>query len=54
MGEQHVEFAVSRGRVICTHDADLVRLHQAGVPQTGIVNSARGAGQSARFCVISA
>jgi len=34
--ESHLEFAHSQGRVVFTHDADFLRLHQCGAPHVGI------------------
>ena len=34
-------FACLQGRVLFTHDADFLRLHDAGVPHAGIVHAAQ-------------
>jgi hypothetical protein len=40
--EEQLEFAGVSGRVIVTHDADFLRMHQQGVPHSGIVYAAPG------------
>ena len=35
--ENHIAFAISKGRVVVTKDADFLRLHAAGVEHLGIV-----------------
>ena len=39
---EQLEYAYSKGRVLFTHDADLLRLHQAGVFHAGIAYSLQG------------
>jgi predicted nuclease of predicted toxin-antitoxin system len=40
--EEQVVFALSQNRVIFTHDADFLRLHQQGVEHSGIVYARQG------------
>lgn len=40
--EQQVLFISQQQRIIFTHDADFLRLHQQGVQHTGIVYSRQG------------
>jgi uncharacterized protein with PIN domain len=40
--EQHLQFAVSEGRIIVTQDDDFLRLHAAGHPHAGIAYAAQG------------
>lgn len=50
--EQQLEFASQNGRVVLTQDADLLRLHQQGIPHKGIVFSpsgTRSVGELVRF-----
>jgi predicted nuclease of predicted toxin-antitoxin system len=40
--KEQVAFALAQGRVIFTHDADFLRLHQAGFEHFGIVYARQG------------
>jgi len=40
--EEQLEFARTEGRVLFTHDADFLRLHQRRVPHAGIVYCHQG------------
>lgn len=40
--EEQIVFALSQNRVIFTHDADFLRLHQQGVEHSGIVYVRQG------------
>lgn len=40
--EAQLAFAAQTGRVMCTQDADFLRLHQAGTPHAGIVYARQG------------
>lgn len=40
--EAQLEFATARGRVLFTHDADLLRLNQAGARHSGIAYCRKG------------
>jgi len=40
--EDQLQFAASQGRVLITHDADFLRLHQQGYPHTGIAYCRQG------------
>ena len=53
----HLDFAQSVGRVIVTHDADFLRLHEQQIPHAGIVYCRKGSrtvGELLSFLVILA
>jgi predicted nuclease of predicted toxin-antitoxin system len=50
-----LEFAVSSGRVLVTHDADFLRLHAGGTAHSGIAYCRQGAasiGELLRYLVL--